>query len=68
MDTCPNTGAMMDTSDRYPLTMARDILTRQYGRKTTAQLLVRAKFDGPQVLGGTKITAYAGPSYTIQDA
>ena len=67
MDVCEISGAVMDTADRYELTKARDILTRQYGRKITAQILFQAKMTGSYTTGGTKVTC-AGGLFTITDA
>ena len=57
----------MDTAERYPLTMARDMLAYQLGRKTAAKALFDARFRGPVTIGGTCIT-WRGNGFTVTDA
>ena len=56
----------MDTAERYPLSMARDMLTYQLGRKTAAKTLFDAKFRGPVTIGGTRVEWRHG-GFTITD-
>ncbi len=57
----------MDTDSRYGLTMARDLLAPQLGRKTTGLALFNARFHGPVTIGGTCIT-WRGDGFTITDS
>ena len=58
----------MDTAERYPLSRARDVLSRQLGRATAARALLYAKFRGAVTIGGTRV-AYdpVAAAFTITD-
>jgi hypothetical protein len=60
---------VMDTADRYPLGMARDLLAAQMGRRTAARALFDARFRGPVTIGGTRVAFDAvRAAFTITDA